>query len=117
MNDNILVTVKRAISIAEEDASFDGELLLYINATLGILSQIGLSEASVLPIIDEQTDWDELLGDRTDLEMVKTYLGLKVKSVFDPPTSSALADALNRTIGELEWRIQNIYIINKEVTT
>jgi hypothetical protein len=30
---------------------------------------------------------------------------MKVKIVFDPPSSSFVLDALNRQIAELEWRL------------
>ena len=30
---------------------------------------------------------------------------LKVKLLFDPPTSSAVTEAINKMISELEWRL------------
>ena len=30
---------------------------------------------------------------------------LKVRLIFDPPQSSSIIDAMNRTISELEWRL------------
>ena len=30
---------------------------------------------------------------------------MKVKLMFDPPTSSAIMESMNRMIGELEWRL------------
>lgn len=112
----ILSTIKKTIGIAQEDVSFDEDLILYINATLLILSQLGLKEADKTPVINSETTWDELLGDRTDLEVVKTYIHFKVKNMFDPPTSSALMEANKNIIAELEWRINNLEI-NKGVTT
>ena len=50
------------------------------------------------------------------LEVVKTYIHFKVKSMFDPPTSSALIEANKNIIAELEWRINNLEV-NKGVTT
>lgn len=112
----ILATIKKTIGIAQEDTSFDEDLLLYINATMLILSQLGLKEADVSKPINSETTWADLLGDRTDLEVVKTYIHFKVKSMFDPPTSSALIEAHKNIIAELEWRINNLEI-NKGVTT
>ena len=112
----ILATIKKTIGIAQEDTSFDEDLLLYINATMLILSQLGLKEADVSNPINSETTWADLLGDRTDLEVVKTYIHFKVKSMFDPPTSSALIEAHKNIIAELEWRINNLEII-KGVTT
>lgn len=110
---NILETIKKLLGIPKEDQSFDVDIIIYINSTLGVLSQLGLTEADKLPIIDEFTDWTSLLSTRTDLEMVKTYICMKTKLMFDPPTSSVAMEALNRTIAELEWRIANTKV--KEV--
>ena len=111
----ILATIKKTLGIATVDDSFDVDIILYINATLLILSQLGLKEADKLQVIDELTTWDELFGLRTDLEVVKTYINFKVKSMFDPPTNSASAEANKRIIDELEWRIANLER-NKGVT-
>jgi hypothetical protein len=37
--------------------------------------------------------------------MVKSYIHLKVKLLFDPPLSSAVIEAMNRMISEFEWRL------------
>ena len=37
--------------------------------------------------------------------MVKTYMGLKVGVIFDPPLSSVVMEAKNRMISEMEWRL------------
>ena len=37
--------------------------------------------------------------------MVKTYIYLKVRLMFDPPTSGVLIDSMNNMISELEWRL------------
>lgn len=117
---NILETVKKLIGIPKEDTSFDVDIIIYINSTLVILSQLGLSEADKLPVVDEFTDWTNLLADRTDLEIVKSYISMKTKLMFDPPTSSVAMEALNRTIAEMEWRIANHQVkevINNESTS
>ncbi|MPM13114.1 hypothetical protein SDC9_59469 [bioreactor metagenome] len=110
-NAKILDTIKPTIGIAPSDTSFDIDIIMYVNATLSILFQLGVDEAGALPIIDETTTWYQLIGNRTDLELVKSYIRFKVKLMFDPPTSSAALDAMNRSIGELEWRITNLKTI------
>lgn len=112
MEGPILSSIKELLGISYEDESFDFEILMHINATLAILFQIGVEEAGDTPVIDLTTTWRELFGDRTDLEMVKTYIYFKVKSMFDPPTNSAGLESLNRIMKEFEWRINNLEIIN-----
>ena len=72
----ILATIKKTIGIAQEDTSFDEDLILYINATMLILSQLGLKEVDASPPINSETTWTDLLGERKDLEVVKTYIHL-----------------------------------------
>ena len=112
MEGPILSSIKELLGISYEDESFDFEILMHINATLAILFQIGVEEAGDTPVIDLTTTWRELFGDRTDLEMVKTYIYFKVKSMFDPPTNSAGLESLNRIMKEFEWRINNLEIIH-----
>ena len=112
MEGPILSSVKELLGISYEDESFDFEILMHINAALAILFQMGVEEAGDTPAIDLTTTWRELFGDRTDLEMVKTYIYFKVKSMFDPPTNSAGLESLNRVMKEFEWRINNLETIN-----
>ena len=112
MEGPILSSVKELLGISYEDESFDFEILMHINATLAILFQMGVEETGDTPVIDITTTWRELFGDRTDLEMVKTYIYFKVKSMFDPPTNSAGLESLNRVMKEFEWRINNLQTIN-----
>lgn len=109
---NVLETIKKVLGIANEDSSFDHDIILYINSAIGILHQLGVSEDLTDIIIDQDTIWTELFGERDDLEIVKTYIGFRVKSMFDPPTNSAAIEALNRMISEFEWRINNMRTIN-----
>jgi hypothetical protein len=57
-------------------------------------------------ITDSAASWDDFLSeDSGKLEAVKTYMYMKVQLMFDPPTSSAVMEAKNRMINELEWRL------------
>ena len=41
------------------------------------------------------------------LESVRTYLYLKVRLIFDPPTNSAVVEIFNKNINEIEWRLNS----------
>lgn len=115
MTDSILQTTKQLLSgITEEDTSFDLNITIFINSVIAILSDLGLAEADEFKITGPETTWQEFLGDRKDLELVKTYIHLKVKLMFDPPLAASALDALKRMIDEHEWRICNHYV-KKEV--
>ena len=107
MSDSVLSSTKQMLGISPEDTSFDVNVIMCINTALTILMDLGLTEVEDQIVTSDKMTWDELLGGRTDIEYVKTYVYQKVKMIFDPPTSTAAIDAMQRSISELEWRICN----------
>lgn len=104
--DSILTTVKMMNGIVEEYNHFDPQLIVHINTVLMTLTQIGVGPAEGFYIEDDSTTWDEYLVDPMKLQAVKTYIALRVKLLFDPPSSSSLIESYKRQIDELEWRIR-----------
>ena len=107
MSDSVLLSIKQMLGISPEDTSFDVNVIMSINTALTTLMDLGLTEVEDEIVTDDDMTWDDLLGGRTDIEYVKTYVYQKVKMIFDPPTSTASIDAVQRSISELEWRICN----------
>lgn len=107
MSDSVLLSIKQMLGISPEDTSFDVNVIMSINTALTTLMDLGLTEVEDEIVTDDIMTWDDLLGGRTDIEYVKTYIYQKVKMIFDPPTSTAAIDAIQRSISELEWRICN----------
>lgn len=107
MFNSVLLSIKQSIGVHPEDTSFDGQIAMHINTVLVILNELGVTEVVGKRVEDQLMDWEELLNGRTDIENVKTYIAHRVKMMFDPPTSSAAMEAIQRTINELEWRICN----------
>ena len=105
MDSSILTSIKKLLGVAEEDTSFDQDIIIHINTVFAILAQLGVGPANGFSIEDDSAIWSDYLGNATNLELVKSYIYMKVRSMFDPPTSSILADAMNKNISELEWRI------------
>lgn len=103
--DSILTSIKKLLGITEEYEYFDTDIVMYINSAFSVLTQLGVGPKNGFRIEDESSDWSEFLNDDPRLELVKTYVYLKVKLAFDPPLSSAVIEAINRQISELEWRI------------
>lgn len=102
---SILTCVKKQLGIAKEYDHFDPELIVHINSTLMILTQMGVGPSEGFTIEDDSSVWSDFIQDNEKIEAVKTYVGLKVKLIFDPPQSSAVIESYNRTISELEWRL------------
>ena len=104
--DSILNSVKIANGITEDNTDFDEILVMYTNAVLStILPQLGVGPEKGYTIEGSDEEWSDYLQDYSNLEAVKTYIPLKVRMIFDPPTSSAVAEAIKNTIAELEWRL------------
>ena len=95
VTDSILNSVKIQLGIAEDYRPFDDSIIMSINMALNTLEQLGMPPEGGFCISGPEETWDDLLPDRTDLEFVKTYVYLKVKKIFDPPTSSIVANAID----------------------
>ena len=107
MDNSILNSVKRSCGgISEDDNHFDEELIMHTNMVFSTLNQMGVGPAEGFMIEDASKEWSDFISNDASLQyFVRTYVGLKVRQVFDPPSSSALAEALKQSITELEWRI------------
>lgn len=103
--DSILISIKKLLNIAEECNDFDTDLIIHINSVFMILNQLGVGPSKGFRIEDKSSTWDEYIDEEDNLEAVKSYMHLKVKLLFDPPQSSAVMEAMNRMISELEFRL------------
>lgn len=103
--DSILISVKKSLGIEQEYTQFDPDIILHTNSALLTLNQIGIGPQTGFMISGEQETWVDLLGERQDLEAVKTFLYLKVRLIFDPPQNSFLVKAMEDQIEEFEWRL------------
>lgn len=103
--DSILDTVKRVLAIDPECEDFDEELMLHINSTFSVLTQLGVGPKGGFYITDSSTTWEDYMEDMDKIQMVKTYVGLKVKMLFDPPTTSFSQESMKNMVTEYEWRL------------
>ena len=103
--ESILISVKKMLGIAEDYKHFDADLIMHINSVLMVLTQLGVGPADGFFIEDDKLFWEDFLEGDLSLELVKSYVYLKVKMLFDPPISSAAMEAANRMIAEFEWRL------------
>ena len=104
--ESIVNTTKKSLGIDPNDDSFDSDIILNINTIIFSLSQMGVGPSNgfiVTTIDDKWTDY--LMSTTINLEAVKTYIYLKTKLLFDPPTNSTVIENINTTLKELEWRM------------
>ena len=105
MDSSILTSIKKLLGIAEEDKTFDQDIIIHINSVLSILCQLGVGPNTGFMIEDDSAIWSDFLGEYANLTLVQSYVYMKVRLMFDPPTIGTVADAINKNISELEWRI------------
>lgn len=105
IQNSILNTEKKMLGIDLDDDAFDDELLVHINGIVMTLHQLGVGIDQHFNVDDNTTTWDELLDNRDDLQAVKTYIYLKLRQQFDPPTNSFVLTSIEKQIAELEWRL------------
>lgn len=104
--DSILNSIKKLLGIADDYACFDTDIMLHINSAFSVLTQIGVGPETGFTIEDANATWNDFIPDDPRLGMVKTYVFLKVKSAFDPPTSSGVLTSYDQMAKEYEWRLQ-----------
>ena len=95
---SILTSTKKMLGLTEEYEDFDADIIMHINSVIAILSQLGVGPKGGFVVMDESATWKEYLGDNPNREFVKSFIYLKVKLLFDPPTSSSVLESINRIL-------------------
>lgn len=104
--ESILNSVKKLLGITSEYTAFDVDITMHINSVFMILNQLGIGPENGFSILDDTAVWTDFLPETDrNFEPIKSYIYLKVKLLFDPPTSSIVMESMNRMISELEWRM------------
>mgnify|MGYP003447844727 FL=1 len=103
--ESILTSIKKLLGIEEDYVHFDADIIMHINSVLSILTQLGVGPSEGYSIKDANATWDEFITNPAKLELVKSYVYLKVRLMFDPPSSSSAMDSMKQLISELEFRI------------
>lgn len=101
---SILISTKKLLGMTADYTDFDADILMDINSVFSILKQLGVGPKSGFSITGDSETWADFLPNG-NIEMVKTYMYLKVRLMFDPPVNSYLIESINRQIAELEWRM------------
>lgn len=112
MEQSILTSTKKILGIEADYVVFDLDIITHINTALSTLTQLGIGPSEGFMIEDADAEWEDFIGDDNRFNAVKSYVFLKVRQLFDPPTTSYLIGAVEKQIEELEWRLSS----NREST-
>lgn len=104
---SILTSTKKILGIAEDYTVFDLDIITHINTAFSTLTQLGVGPSVGFMIEDSEPVWADFTADDLQFNNVKSYVFLKVKMLFDPPTTSYLISASEKQIEELEWRMNS----------
>ena len=105
---SILNETKQVLGLGADYTPFDQSIILHINSIFGILHQLGVGPEDQFFIIDDTATWASFIGDTNKINMVKTYMYLRVRLLFDPPTTSFAIKAMEEQIREFEYRLNTI---------
>ena len=105
MSESILDSTKKILGLEADYTPFDLDVITHINSTFSTLHQLGLGPTSGFMIVDSSAVWADFFGNDPRLYAIKTYVYLRVRLLFDPPTTQYLMAAYQEQIKELEWRL------------
>lgn len=105
---SILNSVKKTLGIPEDVEVFDVDIIMHINSVFATLQQLGVGPASGFAIEDETDEWQDFIADDPRFHSVRSYVYLRVRLLFDPPTTGYHMEALKEQIKELEWRLNSL---------
>lgn len=107
----ILEDIKQTQGVTVGNLGFDGELLIHINASVSELAQLGVSEFDDLEI-ESTTPWPAF-GNTILTGLIKQYMAIDTRAIFDPIASATIADAFESQKQQLAGRIQHeVEVIN-----
>lgn len=102
---SILSSIKSLLGPDSDYDVFDQDIIVFINSAIATLTQLGVGPSDGFRITGNSETWGDFLGDSLDLESVKSYIYMKVKIAFDPPSSSSVLSAYQEACKEFEWRL------------
>lgn len=105
-HDSILNSIKSALGVDKDDTSFDNDITMHINSVFSTLTQLGVGPTEGFVIEDKDDTWNDFIDEsNVHLSSVKSYMFMKVKLLFDPPSQSAVIASYEKLINEFEWRL------------
>ncbi len=103
--DSILTSIKKMLGIQEEYTQFDMDLIICINSALAVLTQLGVGPDEGFSISDKSATWTDFVGQDPRLDLLKSFVHLRVRLLFDPPQNASLTEAIEKMAKEFEWRV------------
>lgn len=108
MPTSILIDTKKVLGLDANDKSFDADIIMFINAALGVVTQLGLGPTEGFAITGDDEEWEDLEFTIPQLNVAQAYVYFKVRLAFDPPATSFHLEAAKQQVEEYEWRLNQL---------
>lgn len=106
---SILKAIKKNLNVAADDTAFDQDIMLFANGAFSTLNQLGVGPEDGFFIEDDSAEWDDFVVTSTQqIHLVKTYVYLRVRILFDPPQTGYLVTSQEAQLKEYEWRLSQM---------
>lgn len=105
MEESILTSVKKMLGMPPEYTAYDEDVTIAINTVFSTCYQLGVGPENPYYISGSTEKWSDFTEDRKTIEMIKTYMFMKVKLIFDPPLNSSVLESYTQMAKEYEWRL------------
>lgn len=102
---SILHDIKQMLGQEWDDSTYDLDIRNHINSIFFTLDQLGVGPEGGFEITDETMLWSAYVGPKKNHLSVKSYIYIRVRLLFDPPTNGFLVTSLQDQAKELEWRL------------
>lgn len=102
---SILETMRGMLGPSEDYDYFDTDYIPHINSVFNRLKQLGVGPAGGFYITGDSETWGDYFDDCKVINMVISYMYLKLRMVFDPPSNSTTSQSFESQIKEYEWEM------------
>jgi hypothetical protein len=75
--DSILTSIKKLLGLESDYTHFDTDIIIFINSVLLSLNQFGVGPEDGFLVTGSNETWTDFIGDRKDIEAIKTLIFLK----------------------------------------
>lgn len=103
---SILDSVKKVLGMDPSYTAFDDDVIMHINTQFSKLYNLGVGPKDfAFEISNKTSTWNDFLQGKKNINMVKTYVCMAVRLIFDPPPTSFGIEAIKNEIEQLGWRL------------
>ena len=103
---SILRSVKPNLYVDVDNHEFDLQILDGINSALSVAIQLGIGPQDGFIVTGEDETWDDFVEQKTIQSLLRQYVPLKTREVFDAPPTSSVVNAIKERCEELEFRMR-----------